>query len=167
MALSDSVAYVEDTRPFPPDDVPPEADDSASGYEPITLLKGVKGITLKAGQTDGNINSPGVEVVEVRNSPGMQTSAAKKQGLRAGMIITHVNGVSVVGKDFDQVEDEMAGEVRLSFHNPHAPRVGGGRKKKTAHKKRRNTKRRTKKRRTKKRRTKKRRNTKRRASKRL
>jgi hypothetical protein len=45
--------------------------------------------------------------------------------------------------------------------------VGGGRKKKTAHKKRRNTKRRTKKRRTKKRRTKKRRNTKRRASKRL
>ena len=167
MALSDSVTTLADTRPFPPDDVPQGGDDSASGYEPITLLKGVKGITLKADQTDGNINSPGVEVLKVRNSPGRETSAAQEQGLRAGMIITHVNGAPVVGKNFEQVSDEMAGEVMLSFHNPHARSVGGGRKKKTAHKKRRTKKRRTKKRRTKKRRTKKRRNTKRRASKRL
>jgi hypothetical protein len=165
MALPDSVASLADTRPFPPDDVPQGRDDLQ--YEPINLPLGVKGITLKANQTDGNINSPGVEVVEVRNSPGMKTSVAKDRGLQAGMIITHVNGVTVVGKNFNQVSEWMKDEVRLSFHNPHVRSGGGGRKKKTAHKKTRTKKRRTKKRRTKKRRTKKRRNTKRRASKRL
>ena len=166
MALSDSVTTLADTRPFPPDDVPQGGDDFQ--YEPINLPMGMKGITMSADlENDEIVKPPGVKVDVVQNSPGMKTSVAKERGLRAGMIITHVNGVTVVGKNFSQVSEDMAGEVMLSFHNSHARRVGGGRKKKTAQKKRRNTKRRTKKRRTKKRRTKKRRNTKRRASKRL
>jgi len=172
MALPDSV--VGDVNGPPGDGGVPQGGDDlpASGYEQITLPKGVKGIKMRDDSTDGKIGSPGVEVRALRYSPGMETSLAEERGLRAGMIITHVNGVPVDGKNLDQVSEEMAGAVTLAFHNPApAPRprrrsVGGGRKKKTAHKKRRNTKRRTKKRRTKKRRTKKRRNTKRRTGKR-
>jgi len=161
MAIADSV--VGGVNGPPGDDGVPQKEEDLPERGTIQLPPGRKWITLGA----VDFFESGVKVVAV-----MKDSIAQAQGLRAGMIITHVNGVPVDGKNLDQVSEEMAGAVTLAFHNPApAPRprrrsVGGGRKKKTAHKKRRNTKRRTKKRRTKKRRTKKRRNTKRRTGKR-